>query len=196
MIFQEYGVFPWLTVRGNIEFGLDLRANRRPAERTEIVDRYMGLMGLRISPTLPKHLSGGMRQRLALARAYAVQPEFLLMDEPFGALDAQTRTAMQDLLLQVLRRGQDRAADHPLGRRGDLPVVADRRRDGAAGARARDHRGAVRLSARESVHEAPRFAELRAHIRDLVMKEYEAQARQRAPQIDTDPPDRPREDTR
>ena len=95
VIFQEYGVFPWLTVRGNIEFGLQAwRANAGPAaERAEIVDRYMALMGLAdFADHFPKHLSGGMRQRLALARAYAVQPEFLLMDEPFGALDAQTRT--------------------------------------------------------------------------------------------------------
>jgi NitT/TauT family transport system ATP-binding protein len=104
VIFQEYGVFPWLTVRGNIEFGLGLRANGRHAgQRAEIVERYLVLMGLKdFADHHPKHLSGGMRQRLALARAYAVQPEFLLMDEPFGALDAQTRTAMQDLLLQVL----------------------------------------------------------------------------------------------
>ena len=104
VIFQEYGVFPWLTVRGNVEFGLGLAANRRlAAQRGEIVQRYLALMGLAdFADHFPKHLSGGMRQRLALARAYAVQPEFLLMDEPFGALDAQTRTAMQDLLLQVL----------------------------------------------------------------------------------------------
>ena len=72
-------------------------------KRDEIVQRYLALMGLAdFADHYPKHLSGGMRQRLALARAYAVQPEFLLMDEPFGALDAQTRTAMQDLLLHVL----------------------------------------------------------------------------------------------
>ncbi|MEO7151852.1 MAG: ABC transporter ATP-binding protein, partial [Burkholderiaceae bacterium] len=104
VIFQEYGVFPWLTVRGNIEFGLRLAANARHASQREpIVARYLALMGLAdFADHYPKHLSGGMRQRLALARAYAVQPEFLLMDEPFGALDAQTRSAMQDLLLQVL----------------------------------------------------------------------------------------------
>ena len=104
VIFQEYGVFPWLTVRQNIEFGLKLAASKVPAaERAEITQRYMGLMGLTdFANHFPKHLSGGMRQRLAIARAYAVRPQFLLMDEPFGALDAQTRSAMQDLLLQVL----------------------------------------------------------------------------------------------
>ena len=138
VIFQEYGVFPWLTVRGNIEFGLQpaRQRARTPAARRDRRALHGADGPDATSPTtIPKHLSGGMRQRLALARAYAVQPEFLLMDEPFGALDAQTRTAMQDLLLQVLRdRRQDGAADHPLGRRGDLPVVAHRRRHGAAGA--------------------------------------------------------------
>src|SRR6186997_1523194 len=104
VIFQEYGVFPWLCVRDNIAFGLTLGANRvDEAKRDAICNRYMGLMGLAdFADAYPKTLSGGMRQRLAIARAYAVNPEFLLMDEPFGALDAQTRTHMQDLLLQVL----------------------------------------------------------------------------------------------
>src|SRR5690349_13156191 len=105
VIFQEYGVFPWLTVRQNIAFGLKLSASKVPAgERDAVVARYMKLMGLAdFANHFPKHLSGGMRQRLAIARAYAVRPEFLLMDEPFGALDAQTRSAMQDLLLEVLQ---------------------------------------------------------------------------------------------
>ena len=92
VIFQEYGVFPWLTVRENIAFGLKLGASRvAVAEREAVVQRYMGLMGLAdFAEAWPRTLSGGMRQRLALARAYAVQPEFLLMDEPFGALDSQT----------------------------------------------------------------------------------------------------------
>jgi NitT/TauT family transport system ATP-binding protein len=184
VIFQEYGVFPWLTVRGNIEFGLRLAAARVSApQRTEIVDRYMGLMGLAdFADHYPKHLSGGMRQRLAIARAYAVQPEFLLMDEPFGALDAQTRTAMQDLLLQVLAtEGKTvllvtHSVDEAIYLSSRIVVVT------ARPARVRtviDVPFAYPRS--ESVHEDPRFAALRAEIRVLVMEEYEAQARQSAP---------------
>src|SRR5690606_34561827 len=106
VMFQEYGVFPWLTVEQNIAFGLELKANSvkvSAAEKREIVERYLNLMGLAdFRKAFPKTLSGGMRQRLALARTYAVQPEFVLMDEPFGALDAQTRSAMHDLLLEIL----------------------------------------------------------------------------------------------
>ena len=103
VIFQEYGVFPWLTVEQNIDFGLKLRANRVPSpERAQIRERYMRLMGLAdFAAAYPKTLSGGMRQRLALARAYAVKPQFLLMDEPFGALDAQTRAVLQEELLRL-----------------------------------------------------------------------------------------------
>jgi len=183
VIFQEYGIFPWLTVRGNIEFGLRLAAARvSAAQRTEIVDRYMALMGLAdFADHHPKHLSGGMRQRLALARAYAVKPEFLLMDEPFGALDAQTRTAMQDLLLQVLAtEGKTvmlitHSVDEAIYLSSRIVVVT------ARPARVRTVIDVPFGYPRdEAVHEDPRFALLRAHIRTLVMKEYEAQARQAA----------------
>jgi NitT/TauT family transport system ATP-binding protein len=184
VIFQEYGVFPWLTVRGNIEFGLGLRANAAHAgRRAEIVDRYLALMGLAdFAAHYPKHLSGGMRQRLALARAYAVQPEFLLMDEPFGALDAQTRTAMQDLLLQVLSaEGKTvllitHSVDEAIYLSSRIVVVT------ARPARVRTVIDVpFAYPRRESIHEDRRFAELRAQIRALVMEEYEAQARQAAP---------------
>ena len=184
VIFQEYGVFPWLTVRANIEFGLGLRANARHAgQRAEVVERYLALMGLKdFADHHPKHLSGGMRQRLALARAYAVQPEFLLMDEPFGALDAQTRSAMQDLLLQVLAsEGKTvllvtHSVDEAIYLSSRIVVVT------ARPARVRTIIDVPFSYPRhESVHEDYRFAELRARIRGLVMEEYEAQARQAVP---------------
>ncbi|UFQ98956.1 ABC transporter ATP-binding protein [Pseudomonas wenzhouensis] len=103
VVFQEYGVFPWLSVRENVEFGLTLNANKAlAAQRHEIAERYLQIMGLSdFAGSLPSVLSGGMRQRLALARAYAVDPACLLMDEPFAALDAQTRQVMHDLLLKL-----------------------------------------------------------------------------------------------
>jgi len=104
VIFQQYAVFPWLSVRKNIEFGLRLR--RSPNSRREaraIADRYLELVGLQnFADVYPKTLSGGMRQRVAIARAYAADPDILLMDEPFGALDAQTRDRMQEILLDIL----------------------------------------------------------------------------------------------
>jgi NitT/TauT family transport system ATP-binding protein len=181
VMFQEYGVFPWLTVRQNIGFGLGLAANRRLApERSEIVERYMRLMGLaEFADAWPKTLSGGMRQRLALARAYAVQPEFLLMDEPFGALDAQTRSAMQDLLLEVLRQeGKTvmlitHSVEEAVYLSSRIVVMT---------ARPTRIREVIEVPfgypREESLHESREFGELRSHIRDLVMKEYAAQARQ------------------
>lgn len=111
LVFQQYAVFPWLTVRKNIEFGLRLRAGRERTtgaqDRRARVDHYLNIVGLsHVADELPKTLSGGMKQRVAIARAYAVQPSILLMDEPFGALDAQTRERMQEELVTVMRREQ------------------------------------------------------------------------------------------
>ena len=105
VVFQQYAIFPWLTVEKNIAFGLTLRGNRRPrAEVAEVVAKYVDLMGLRgFEKALPKTLSGGMRQRVALARAYATDPDVMLLDEPFAALDAQTREFMQELLHETSR---------------------------------------------------------------------------------------------
>ena len=104
VVFQQYAVFPWLTVRQNVEFGCSLRANRRSSDETcRIIDRFVELVGLKnFEDSYPKELSGGMKQRVAIARAYAVNPDVLLMDEPFGALDAQTRQFMQESLLKIL----------------------------------------------------------------------------------------------
>jgi NitT/TauT family transport system ATP-binding protein len=101
MVFQSYTLFPWLTVRSNVEYGLK-RKGVAPAERQRIVDHYLSEIGLAaFADHYPKQLSGGMMQRVAIARALANDPDILLMDEPFGALDSQTRHSMQKLLLRV-----------------------------------------------------------------------------------------------
>ncbi|MFF4983827.1 ABC transporter ATP-binding protein [Streptomyces sp. NPDC001046] len=106
VIFQQYALFPWLTVRKNVEFGLRL-ARLGKAEVRERAERAIELVGLSdFADTLPKALSGGMKQRCAIARAYAVDPHVLLMDEPFGALDALTRVQLQDRLLDTWSRDQ------------------------------------------------------------------------------------------
>ncbi|GAA3141567.1 MULTISPECIES: ABC transporter ATP-binding protein [Nonomuraea] len=106
VIFQQYALFPWLTVRRNVEFGLKLKG--LPAdERRRRAEQAIELVGLSdFADALPKALSGGMRQRCAIARAYAVDPQVLLMDEPFGALDALTRVQLQDQLLATWSREQ------------------------------------------------------------------------------------------
>ncbi|BCJ46419.1 ABC transporter ATP-binding protein [Actinoplanes ianthinogenes] len=104
VIFQQYALFPWLTVRKNVEFGL--REKGVPAaERRRIADHFIALVGLtEFADALPKTLSGGMKQRVAIARAYAVDPSILLMDEPFGAVDALTRVRLQEQLLATWSR--------------------------------------------------------------------------------------------
>ncbi len=101
MVFQEFALFPWRTVRKNIEFGLELKG-MDPGERRRVSDRYIELVGLKgFEDAHPRQLSGGMKQRVAIARALANQPTLLLMDEPFGSLDAQTRNLMQRELLRI-----------------------------------------------------------------------------------------------
>lgn len=104
MVFQSYTLFPWLTVRENIEFGLKLKG-MKAKERKEISDKYLELVNLtRFADSFGKELSGGMKQRVAIARSLANSPEVLLMDEPFGALDAQTKQSMQQLLLDIWKK--------------------------------------------------------------------------------------------
>ena len=106
MVFQEFGLLPWRTVTGNVELGLELKgvASAQRAERAQELVKLVGLAGF--ERHYPHELSGGMKQRVGLARALATEPEVLLMDEPFAALDAQTRDLMQAELLQIWERTQ------------------------------------------------------------------------------------------
>jgi NitT/TauT family transport system ATP-binding protein len=101
MVFQNYTLFPWLTVKKNVMFGLAMKGER-PARAEAAARRWLDLVGLtEFADAYPAELSGGMKQRVAIARALANQPRMLLMDEPFGALDAQTRASMQSHLLRI-----------------------------------------------------------------------------------------------
>ncbi|WP_321786518.1 ABC transporter ATP-binding protein [Paraburkholderia sp. J94] len=108
MVFQHYSLYPWLTVRQNIQFSRRLKTNRRNLTSSAVevasgrADALLRLMGLsHVADAFPNQLSGGMQQRVAIARALQGKPSILLMDEPFGALDAQTREVMHDLILHV-----------------------------------------------------------------------------------------------
>ncbi|MGH7266341.1 MAG: ABC transporter ATP-binding protein [Candidatus Rokuibacteriota bacterium] len=104
MMFQEFALFPWRTVAGNVEWGLEVQGVPR-AERQATVRKYLEIMDLvEFRNHLPSEISGGMKQRVALARVLAFDPKVLLMDEPFGALDAQTREVMQEELTRLWER--------------------------------------------------------------------------------------------
>lgn len=103
IVFQQYALLPWRTARSNIEFGLEAKGLPKKARR-ELAEHYLELVGLHgFGDRYPHELSGGMKQRVAIARSLAFDPEVLLMDEPFAALDAQTRESLQDELLRIRR---------------------------------------------------------------------------------------------
>ncbi|MES2365388.1 MAG: ABC transporter ATP-binding protein [Pseudomonadota bacterium] len=104
MVFQQYSLFPWMTVRKNVEFGLKMQGRPR-SEREAAARTLLGLAGLlAFENHYPEQLSGGMKQRVGIVRALATSPQVLLMDEPFGALDAQTRVVMQQILTNMWQR--------------------------------------------------------------------------------------------
>jgi len=179
---QEDNLLPWRTTLQNVLFPLTVqgRLNDETRARADMLIRAAGLAGF--ENHFPHELSGGMRKRTALIRTLVYDPPVILMDEPFGALDAQTRTAMQDLLLEVLQtEGKTvllitHSVDEAIYLSSRIVVVT-----------ARPAKVRVVIDVpfpyprREAVHEDPRFAALRARIRDLVMQEYAAQAKQARP---------------
>lgn len=105
VVFQQYTLLPWRTAQGNIEFALEATGSFSKAERAQVAREYLDLVGLgEFANRLPGELSGGMKQRVAIARSLCYQPSVLLMDEPYGALDAQTRERLQEELLEIWRR--------------------------------------------------------------------------------------------
>ena len=106
VVFQQYALFPWLTVKKNVMFALEMKGVKGK-QAQDLAMQYLAKVDLeKFADHYPKELAGGMKQRVAIARAYAADPEVLLMDEPFGALDAQTRTQLQSELLETWERDQ------------------------------------------------------------------------------------------
>ena len=173
VVFQQTALFPWLTVEDNIGFGLKLRSNAGKKPVTKTVDRLLKRTGLtKFRGSYPSELSGGMQQRAAIASGLAIDPTTLLMDEPFGALDALTRSIMQDFLLELWE--QDRKTvllvTHDID---EAIYLADKTVVMTA------HPGRVRevievdLPRPRSfdMHSSPVFIERRDHVRDIVIEE-------------------------
>ena len=172
MVFQSYSLFPWLTVQKNVEFGLQMKKLPKQ-ECRDIAARYIDLVGLKgFENALPKQLSGGMKQRVAIARTLANEPEILLMDEPFGALDAQTRVVMQELLADISRRTNTTILfiTHDIDEAvllGDRIYVMSRRPGriretlDVSLPQPRDHHSLV----------LPEFQQIKAHIMDMLWQE-------------------------
>jgi NitT/TauT family transport system ATP-binding protein len=171
MIFQDYALFPWLNVYDNIAFGLEMKNIAEP-ERARIVANHIELVGLTgFEHRYPHQLSGGMRQRVSIARALAVNPKVLLMDEPFAALDAQNRSLMQQEMVRVWQHSRKTCVlvTHSID---EAIILSDRilvmtRRPGTIKA------DIVVDLERPREEDDPEFIRLKKHIRDLIHDEFE-----------------------
>ena len=180
VVFQAFALFPWKTIEENIGFGLKCKGVGA-AERASVVRRFIELMGLGgYERAYPHQLSGGMQQRVAIARSYALDPGVLLMDEPFGALDAQTRVVMQEELIRLSRLNPRTVlfithsveeavylADRVVvmsRRPGRLKEIVDVRS-------VREREGWDRLEHIEEVMDTPSFVHLRTHIWKLLREQ-------------------------
>lgn len=184
VVFQSSeALFDWLTVRQNVAFGPRMRGVPR-ARRQEIVDEYLGLVGLRhTADKYPGQLSGGMRQRVQIARVLANQPKVVLMDEPFGALDAQTREVMQRELDRIWRTHRCTVVfvTHDID---EAILLADRVVVMSAGPAARI-KSTYRVDLpRPRPVDGPAFAELRRRLRDDIAEEVRASLRAQGADVD------------
>jgi NitT/TauT family transport system ATP-binding protein len=180
VVFQQFALFPWKSVAENIEFGLK-SLGVPEGERRSKIESFVELMGLQgYESAFPHQLSGGMQQRVAIARAYALDPKVLLMDEPFGALDAQTRTVMQEELVRLARRNPRTVLfiTHAVEEAvylADRVVIMSRRpgriREIIDVGRVRRDEGWDRLERIEEVMDQASFVHLRTHIWKLLREQ-------------------------